>query len=108
MVHGRELITPHLPIHGRGTWFVKAILLHPIFRKVVGLWKLWCGAGVLLFLVEKARKRRQQQLQQFAKPPPAAPVSVSGAVVPRPRPRFAELLLSKTGGFFAAGFLEFL
>ncbi|CAE7757826.1 unnamed protein product, partial [Symbiodinium sp. CCMP2456] len=59
---------------------------------------------VLLFLVEKARKRRQQQLQQqFAKPLPAALVSVSGAVVPRPRPRFVELLLSKTGGFFAAG-----
>ncbi|CAE6928624.1 ABCD1 [Symbiodinium natans] len=101
MVSGRELVAPHLPIHGRGTWLVKAVLLHPAVRKVLGLWRLWCGAAVLLFLAEKARKRRQQQ-QPFAKALPAS-VPAPGAAVPRQRPRFVELLRPRAGGFFSAG-----
>ncbi|CAE8589637.1 unnamed protein product, partial [Polarella glacialis] len=100
---GRELLAPHLPIHGRGTWVVKAILQHPSVRKALRRWKVWLAAILAAaFAARRLRSRRLTPqplpLQNSApdtSPPPQLPLQTTTAL--RPRHRFAELLRPESG-----------
>jgi len=58
MVRGRETLAPHLPLYGRGTWIVRAALLHPLVVRFLGAWKLWVASGLLAAVVRKAAAAR--------------------------------------------------
>ncbi|CAJ1452357.1 unnamed protein product [Effrenium voratum] len=89
-VPGRELVGRHLPIHGRGTFVVKALLLHARAQKVDKHLKLWLAAIVSCLLAS----RLPTLWRSYMSP------DKSAEQVQR-RARFTHLLQS--AGRFAAG-----
>lgn len=106
---GREHLTSHLPIHGRGTWIVKAILLNPKFQRIMRMVRAWVIAGLVGAIALKLRRRsllggnsKGAAAQDPAKPSRqnAAP---TGPQAGAPKRSFWELLKPEDGKLVIAG-----
>lgn len=96
-VPGREHLAQHLPIHGRGLWLVKAIIIRAGFSKATKFWRTLiaaiAAASAAAFLA--ARRRKGARCSEDSIVPSTSRRNLTK------RKHFTELL--HTAGRFAAG-----